>query len=204
MAALALHPDLEHAGRGHAAAGGGTGRPGGHAGPDMLTVDPVHAFHGAGGDHVLRTLGSLLSRLEGQLDGAAQFVLYIVEDVGRRQQRGCVAVMAAGVHAALLLRFEGEIILLDDGQSVHVAAEQNGLAGFGTLDGSENAGAELAALYVRNADFIQLFLYGLAGLELLGAQFGIAVESAAHLNDIVGVFLRAFLNIQAVHFLWLK
>ena len=109
--------------------------------------------------------------------------------------------MAAGVHASLHLGLEGQIVLLGDGQSVHVAADEDGLAGLRALDGGEHAGAERAALHIGDADLVKLLHDELAGLELLGAQLRILVDLSADLHDIVAVFLRAFLNVQNDTFL---
>ena len=201
VAALALHPNLELACGGHSRAGRKSDLAGGDLSPDMLAVNSVNAFHCAVFNHGGSALSSLLRGLERELDGAAQLVLDIVEDVGGGEHHSGMGIVAAGVHNAVDSGLIGKVVLLRDGKSVHVAADEDGLAGLAALYGGQYAGLK-TTLYVRHAYLIKFGLDELAGFIFLGAEFGVHVEVSAGLDDVVAVLLSSFLDVHNMPFLF--
>ena len=201
VAALALHPDLELACGGHSRAGRESDLAGGDLSPDVLAVNSVNAFHCAVFDHGGSALSSLLRGLERELNGAAQLVLDIVEDVGGGEHHSGMGIVAAGVHNAVNGGLVGQIVLLGDRKSVHVAADEDGLAGLAALYGGQYAGLK-TTLYVRHAYLIKFGLDELAGFIFLGAEFGVHVEVSAGLDDVVAVLLSSFLDVHNMPFLF--
>ena len=134
MAALAVYGDvvLLTACHGDAAARHQHGAHGqGHPGQNMEHDRGVHlrVFQQAVFQHVQRTLKDLLCRLEFQLDGALDFVLVFFEQLCRTQHHGGVHIVAAAVHPARDLGSKFLTGFFLNGQSIHVAAQQDGLAG---------------------------------------------------------------------------
>ena len=134
VAALAVDDDviLLAAGHGDAAVGhqhhaGGQGHPRDHMEHDRR-ID-LRVFQQAVGQHIRRALEDLLRGLEFQLDGAFQLVLMLLEELGRAQHHGRVHIVAAAVHLAGHLGSEVHTGLLLNGQRVHIAPQQDGLAG---------------------------------------------------------------------------
>ena len=79
-----------------------------------------------GGAQVLGPAGGLLRRLEYQQHIVGQ-VLFITQPPGQFQQNGHMAVMAAGVHAALVLRAVVHPVPLLNGQGIRIGPEGHGL-----------------------------------------------------------------------------
>jgi len=122
--------------------------------------------------------------------------------VGRgAQQHGNVGIVAAGVHNAVNGGLIGQIVLLGDRKSVHVAADEDGLAGLAALYGGQYAGLK-TTLYVRHGSLIKFGLDELAGFIFLGAEFGVHVEVSAGLDDVVAVLLSSFLDVHNMPFLF--
>ena len=57
-----------------------------------------------------------------------------------------------------------------NGQSVHVAADEDGPTGQRALDRGQNRSAELTDALIGNADLVQLLAHELAGLDLMPMQ----------------------------------
>ena len=134
MAALAVYGDvvLLTACHGDAAARHQHGANGqGHPGQNVEHHGSVHlrVFQQAVFQHVQRTLKNLLCRLEFQLDGALDLVLVFFEQLCRTQHHGGVHIVAAAVHLARHLGSKFFAGFLLKGQGIHVAAQQDGLAG---------------------------------------------------------------------------
>ena len=184
VAALAGDIDLEHVGGGHPGPGLDGDLAGGHIGPHVDAEASVHPVHGAPGDHGLAAGADLLGGLEGQLHGAAELPLQVLEDLGGSQQHRHVAVMAAGVHQSLVLAGVGEACLLLDLQRVHVRAEEDGLARFRAPDRRQGTGLQAAGAPLH-AHLVQLGPDVFAALELLFAVLGMPVEPAALFDEVI-------------------
>ena len=124
VAASSLDDDREGVGRGHERAGrDGGGAEVEHA--QQVTADHrVDAVERARGNHVARSAGQLLlGVLEDEPHLAAQAVAHLHERARDGEQHGGVAVVAAGVHDALVLGRERDATLLDDRERVDVRAQ---------------------------------------------------------------------------------
>ena len=186
MAASAVDIDGEHVGSGHAGACLNRDLTRFHIGPDMDTETSVHAVHSAVLNHGHGALGNLLGGLEGQLYGAAELVLMVVEQAGHGEHGGSMAVMAAGVHHTGVLAGILYAGLLLNGEGVHIAAQEYGLAGLCALNGGQHTGLHAAGAPL-DAVLVQLRLDCLAGLILLAADFRMCVEVTAHLYQVIVV-----------------
>ena len=88
-------------------------------------IDPITAAA-----HIHIALQEINSReLEFQLDGALDLVLMFFEQLCRTQHHGGVHIVAAAVHLARHLGSKFFAGFLLKGQSIHVTAQQDGLAG---------------------------------------------------------------------------
>ena len=197
MTASAMDIDGKHVGGGHAGAGFHGNLTCLHVGPDMDTEAGINAVHGTLLDHAGRTLGHLFRRLEGQLHGAAELVLVVVEQPGHCEHGSGMAVMAAGVHHAGILAGIINAGLLLYGEGIHVPPQKDGLAGLCALDGGQHAGLQAAGAPL-DAVLVQLGLDGLAGLIFLAADFRMGMEMAAHLYQIIVI---GSCNLFDIHYL---
>ena len=89
--------------------------------------------------HVRRALKNFLGRLKFQLHGAFDLVLVVFQQLCRAQHHGGVHIVAAAVHPAWDLGSKFLTGFFLDRQGVHVAAQQNGLAGALAACQRENA-----------------------------------------------------------------
>ena len=80
-------------------------------------------------DHIQRALKDLLCGLKLQLYRAFDLVLMLLEQLGCTQHHGGVHIVAAAVHPARHLGSKFFAGFLLNGQSIHVTAQQDGLAG---------------------------------------------------------------------------
>ena len=126
--------------------------------------------------HVQRALEDLLGGLELQLDGALDLVLMLLEQLGGTQHHGGVHIVAAAVHLAGQLRGEFLAGLLLQGQSVHVAAQQDHLAGL--FAARQRKHAALAAVLRGVAHFGQGFFDQSLGLGQVEPNFRVTVQGA--------------------------
>jgi hypothetical protein len=85
--------------------------------------------------------------------------------LGSAQQHGGVPVMAAAMHAPLVLRAVLEGVEFVHGQRVHVGAEADGARAVADTDGADHAGPGDAGMDLA-AEFLQL-----AGDDVAGAVF---------------------------------
>src|SRR5216683_939701 len=98
--------------------------PGRQARPVVHAVDRIHlvAVEDALFDHQPRAAFIFLGRLEDEMDGAGE-VARLGEVFGGAEQHRGVAVMAAGMHPAMMLRGVRETGFLLDRQGVHIGAQ---------------------------------------------------------------------------------
>ena len=181
MPALAVHNDvvLLAAGHGDAAARhqhhtGGQGHPGQHMEHDRCVHFGI--FQQAAVYHVQRTLKDLLCGLELQLYRALDLVLMLLEQLGCTQHHGGVHIVAAAVHFAGQLRGKLLAGFLLQGQSVHVAAQQDHLAG--TLAPCKRHHAALAAILRGVAHLGQRLFDQCLGLGQVKAHLRVTVQRA--------------------------
>ena len=100
-----------------------------------------------------------------------------------------MAVMAACVHGTVIDAGVLEPGLLDDGESIHVGAEQDRLSGTAAPDGARDAEAvPCRDLPAFDAHGLKLGRDLVAGLDLPETQFRVAVEIPAHFDQVVLIF----------------
>ncbi len=138
-------------------------------------------------DHGLAAGAAFLGRLEDHDHGAVE-IAGLGEMLGRAQQHGGVAVMAAGVHHARVLGSEGHARSLQDRQRIHVGTQADGLAGghVAAADHADHAGAADAGDDLVAAEGAQLIGDDAGGAMHLVEQFGVLVEIVAPSGHFVG------------------
>ena len=183
--------DAPPVGRRHARPGLDGDLAGHDVAPDVRAVHAVHALEHAGGNHGLGAVAALLGRLEHEADFAFKLVFHADEKLGRAEQHCDVAVVAAGVHEALVLGGEGLARLLGDGQRVEVGAQHHTTtrgtvslvrAGRATADGGNDAG--LCGPLVRDAQGLKVGTNLLGGLTFLVGNLGVRVVPATTVYDV--------------------
>ncbi len=191
VAARAAHVDAEPIGVGHAVARLAADGPGVDLAPDMLGEHAVHALAHALADHHLGAAAVLLGGLEHDAHLAVDPVGHAGEDAQTTEHHGDVAVVPAGVHAALVHARPGLAGLLGHGEGIDVGAQQDAPArgavcavsvGGGPGEGRHKAGLERALK--GDAHGGQLARDILGGLELGEAELGVPMEVPALLHDV--------------------
>ena len=76
-------------------------------------------------DHAQRTEVSFLAGLEHELHGSRKLRAVLVQQLHGTGQHGRVRIMTARMHAARLLRLEGQVSIFRHWQSIHVTAQQH-------------------------------------------------------------------------------
>ncbi len=102
--------------------------------------------------------------------------------LGGGQQHGGVAVVAAGVHLALVLAGVGEGVVLGHRQRVDVGAQAHRAAAGAVLDDADHAGLAQAAVD-GDAPVGQRLGDDVGGAVLLKAQLGVGVDVTADGGD---------------------
>ena len=181
MAALAVHGDvvLLTACHGDAAARHQHGAHWqGHPGQNVEHDSSIHlrVFQQAVFQHVQRALENFFGGLELQLDGAFDLVLVLLEQLCSTQHHGRVHVVAAAVHPARHLGSKFLAGFFLNGQSVHVAAQQNHLAGL--LAARQGQHAALAAVLRGVAHLSEGLFDQCLCLGQVKAHFGVTVQRA--------------------------
>ena len=176
--ALAGDLDVEQAAAGHLRAGADGELADLELGPvvhaeDLLAGELVEqpVLH-----HRLGAAAALLGRLEDEMDGAVE-VARRREILGGAQQHRGVAVMAAGMHAALVLAAVIERVVLVHRQGIHVGAQPDGARIVADPDGADDAGLADAGGDLA-APFLELPGHDLRGPLLLEAELGMGVDVA--------------------------
>ena len=183
MGALAADRDLELVRTGEDRARPHADLPDRHARPVVRAEDGLHRefLEQAFLDHLACTAAALFSRLEDQIDRAVEVAL-ARQVLGRRQQHGGVAVVAAGVHLAGVLAGVGEPVAFCHRQRVHVRAQAHGAIRSAVLDDAHHARRAQAAVH-RDAPVGQRLRDQVAGALLLEAQLWVGVDVAAQRGD---------------------
>src|SRR5215210_712249 len=126
VAAPAFYHDLERIRRGQHRAVDGAYLPDLELRPEVDADDRVHPLHYAGLDHLPGSSGiELLGVLEQEADLTPDLLPHPREELRRPQQHRGVPVVPTGVHHTGVLRDELEVVLLLDGQRVHVRTESD-------------------------------------------------------------------------------
>lgn len=182
---LPVDADGEAVAAGHARAVLQIEGPGRQEGPHVHAVDGVHAVEAALFHVVAGFRADFLGHLEEEFYGAGDLVLMGGEELCRAEEHGRVAVMAAGVHDARILRavgLAGGGLL--NGEGVDVCAEHDRRAGIFAAEGADAAGDVREGLHLH-AGSAELLCDALRGADLLRAQLRVCVEPAAEVDDIV-------------------
>ena len=150
----------------------------GHPGQNVEHHGSVHlrVFQQAVFQHVQRALKNFLGRLEFQLHGAFDLVFVGLQQLCRAQHHGGVHIVAAAVHPARDLGSKFLTGFFLNGQGVHVAAQQDGLAG--ALAACQRENAASAAVLRGIAHFGQGLFHQRFGLRQIKAHLGVAVQGA--------------------------
>ncbi len=160
-------------------------RPGAHVEPADRELGPVvhaeqhvarKALEQAVGDHRLRAAQAFLGRLEDEVHRAVE-VARLRQIARRAQQHRGVAVMTAGVHAALVLRAVVEAVGLVDRQRVHVGAQADRLVRAAVAKHADDTRASDAAVHL-DAEALETLRDEVGGAVLLEAQFRVRVQVA--------------------------
>ena len=195
VAPLSLHSDMEFVCRRHPGAGFQRNHAGLHICPHMNGKTCVHTVQSALLNHGLGTQSYLLRRLESQFYRAAQFFFHVMKDAGSGQEHRNMAVMAAGMHNALVfarIRRPGGFL---NRQGIHISAKQNGLAGLCALNGDQHTRLQPTGP-PGNAYLVQRLFDCLAGVIFLGADFRMLMEIAALFDQILSVLGGDLLHIH--------
>ena len=157
----------------------------------MRGVGTIDAVEHARADHEFGALAVFLTGLEDDAGLAVDVVCHMAQDLQRAEHHGDVAVVAAGVHAALV--DAGEILagLLGDGQGVDIRTQQDAAARRAVLAIGVGRGAAKGRHQAR----LKGTLVGdIHGVELVGdvrsralfgeAQLRVLMEVPTLLNDV--------------------
>jgi hypothetical protein len=149
VAAHALDRDVGHVGRQRDRPRHGQRGAHRHAGRVVQRVHRIagKALEQAVFDHRARTAEVFFVGLEDQVQRAVE-VARCAKRLGRRQQDGRVAVVAAGVHAARVAARVGQAGGLGDGQRVHVGANAQAARAVAQLELRHDAGLADAGVHL--------------------------------------------------------
>ncbi|MNT17612.1 hypothetical protein D3C72_1527700 [compost metagenome] len=142
----------------------------------VLREQPV--FH-----HALGAAQPFFGGLEDQVERAVELAMP-GQVVRRGQEHRRVAVVAAGMHDALVAAGVRQAGGLLDGQRVHVGPQSQALAAVAAAQLPYDAGAAQPALHVI-APLRQALRHQVAGAEFLEAEFGMAVDVPADRDELV-------------------
>ena len=182
VAALALDGDLVLVTGGHAPAAVQNGNHAlgeGHSGHGMDHQSGVYLriLQNSGRQHILCSLQCFLAGLEHELDRALNFILHALEQLCGTKHHSGMSVMAAGMHPAGILGAELHIGLLFYRQGVHIAPNQEALAGL--LSTCQNHQTALAAFLGRIAHFLKLCFDKGLGIDQIHTQLRVTVQLPA-------------------------
>ena len=153
----------------------------------MQRVDriAVKALEQAVFDHRARTAEVFFVGLEDQVQRAVEIAARRQRLGGREQDRG-VAVVAAGVHAAMGFARVRQAGGLDDGQRIHVGADAQPPRAVADFHLRHDAGLADACVHLV-APFTQQVGDQLGGRAHLEAELGVGVDPAADVDEGLGV-----------------
>ncbi len=150
------------------------------------------------GEHGLGAVDGLLRRLADEHECAVPLVLRRGHGARSADEHGGVDVMTAGVHDADLLaglvvhehvRGVGDAGLLDDGERVHVGADEERGAGAVLEDGDDTVGLRAVRI------FADVLCDGVPGLAKLGGEEGGGVLFEVRQ---LGVCVEVFVEVEKV------
>ena len=96
--------------------------------PHVLAHNGIHAIKDTRFNIVFRTVAGLLRSLENQFDVALQFVFRLHQHLCRTEKHGDMAVMAAGMHDALISACKGQACLFLYRQGINIRPESHSSA----------------------------------------------------------------------------
>jgi hypothetical protein len=145
----------------------------------------VHAKHGLHGelvehavfDHFTGAAAAFFGRLENEVHGAIKIAVF-GEVLGSRQQHGCVAIVTASVHFAVVLAGVCKGVELLHGQGVHVGSEAHTSAAGAAITAvhdADDAGGAHAAVN-GDAPVCELLGHHIGGANFFEAQLGVGVD----------------------------
>ena len=94
----------------------------------VLAHNGIHAIKDTRFNIVFRTVAGLLRSLENQFDVALQFVFRLHQHLCRTEKHGDMAVMAAGMHDALISACKGQACLFLYRQGINIRPESHSSA----------------------------------------------------------------------------
>ena len=136
----------------------------------------------AGVDHAGAAALVFLRRLEHEMDGAVEVGLF-AQQLRGAEQGGGVAIVAAGMHDAGVLRGVGLAGVLGDRQGVEFGAQADGAVAGAAAQGADDAGAGDALVHLQ-AERAKLLGDEGGGLMLVEAEFGVGVDGVAPGHDL--------------------
>ena len=104
---------------------------------DLVEREPLQQ---AVSEHGERALAPFLRRLEDEANGAVE-PAFLSQDLRRTEQHRRVAVMAAGMHDARVLRAIGHVRLFGDAQGVHIGPKRDRPVAIAALQRADDARA---------------------------------------------------------------
>ena len=132
------------------------------------------------GRPALLALGrALLGGLEEEDDGAGQARPQAGQHLRRAEEDRGVGVVAAGVHDALRLAAEGQVVRLVDGERVDVGAQRDDAAGAAAAEDPHDARLRHGVAHLE-AEVAQPLGHEVARALLAVAELGVRVQVAAH------------------------
>lgn len=157
----------------------------------MRGVGAIDAVEHTRADHELGALAVFLAGLEDDADLAVDVVGHMAQDLQRAEHHGDMAVVAAGVHTALVDAGELLASLLGNGQGVDIGAQQDAAAWRAVLAIGVGRGAAKRCHQARLKGTLVGDIHGVelvgdvGGRALLGeAQLRVLMEVPALLDDI--------------------
>ena len=128
---------------------------------------------------LLALRSALLGGLEEEDDRAGQARPQAREHLRRAEEHRGVGVVAAGVHHALRLAAEGQVVRLVDGKRVHVGAQRDDTAGAAAAEDPHDARPRHGVAHLE-AEVAQPLGHEVARALLAVAELGVGVQVAAH------------------------
>ncbi len=130
-------------------------------------------------DHRLGATGrKFLRRLEEQLHRTGKIVASLHEQSCRTQEHGGVRVVPAGVHDAGRLRSVVDLVLLMDGQRIHIGAQQDcwPIAALAAADETSHAGLGDTGAHIFDTERPQPVRHDAGRADFLKSKFWMLVQ----------------------------
>ena len=184
VAAMAGDLDFEAIGAGHHRTFGHADAAGGQAGPVVQAEHHVHreALEQPLLDHDPPAAFMLLRRLENEIHGAVE-VAQPAQRLGRAEKHCRMAVVAAGVHPAVVRRMVRKGIQFLQGQGVHVGAQADRAPAAAAGKLGHHTGAGYPAMDLE-AESLEIIGDLLRGSLLVEGQFRMGMDIAAKCGDL--------------------